>query len=119
MLNWNRRQDTLDCLAALQAMDGSVALRRLLLVDNGSEDGTVAAVRDAHPRVEVLALPDNRGYAAGMNAGIRHALAAGADWTLLVNNDAVAAPGASSGARPPAGRAGRRCGSTPRTAAPD
>lgn len=94
VLNWNRRDDTLACLKSLSAMTGGGAAFRqqILLVDNGSTDGTPAAVRTAFPAVEVLALPANLGFAAGMNQGIRHALARGADWTLLVNNDAVAEP---------------------------
>ncbi len=92
MLNWNRRQDTLACLASLVALEDSGAHQRILLVDNGSTDDTVAAVRSAVPSVEVLALSENRGYAAGVNAGIRHALDQGADWTLLANNDTVAEP---------------------------
>jgi GT2 family glycosyltransferase len=92
VLNWNRREDTLTCLGALvaQQVPGD---HRLLLVDNGSTDDTLVAVRAAHPTVAVLALPENRGYAAGVNAGVRRALASGADWTLLVNNDAVVTPG--------------------------
>lgn len=93
VLNWNRRDDTLACLKSLLAMTGGADFRQqILLVDNGSTDGTPAAVRAAFPAVEVLALPANLGFAAGMNQGIRHALARGADWTLLVNNDTVAEP---------------------------
>jgi len=93
VLNWNRRDDTLACLASLEGQAGPDAVdRRVILVDNGSSDGTVDAVRAAFPAVEVITLPENRGYAAGVNVGIRHALAGGADWTLLVNNDTDAEP---------------------------
>jgi hypothetical protein len=63
-----------------------------MLVDNGSTDGTAEAVREAMPEVEILALPRNVGFAAGMNAGIRRALDSGATWTLLMNNDATVEP---------------------------
>jgi GT2 family glycosyltransferase len=94
VLNWNRRDDTLECLASMvgQEIDRSNLDHRLLLIDNGSTDGSVDAIRAAFPDVEVIALPENRGYAAGVNLGVRRALAAGADWTLLLNNDTVAAP---------------------------
>lgn len=85
VLNWNGRDDTLACLASLAAADLGGA--RVVVVDNGSRDDSVAAVRAAHPAVEVLALERNRGYAGGNNAGLRHALAAGAGAVLLLNND--------------------------------
>ncbi len=93
VLSWNRRQDTLDCLTSLEAQripEGVEA--RILVVDNGSTDGSVEAIRAAHPRVRIHALPANVGYARGVNAGLRRALEAGADWTLLVNNDTQAEP---------------------------
>lgn len=94
VLNWNRRDDTLACLKSLAAQTlPPGAAQRVLVVDNGSTDGSVAAIRSVFPGVDVLELPRNVGYAAGVNAGVRRALAGDADWTLLVNNDTVAAPG--------------------------
>jgi len=93
VLAWNRREETLACLASLAGLETPYGHdHRIVLVDNGSTDGTAAAVREAFPALAVLALPDNAGFAAGMNAGIRHALAGAANWTLLVNNDTVAEP---------------------------
>ncbi len=90
VLNWNRAQETLACLASLLRADlGGAAL---LVVDNGSSDGSVAAIRARFPAVEVLALPENRGYAGGNNAGIRLALERGAEAVLLLNNDTEVAP---------------------------
>jgi GT2 family glycosyltransferase len=89
-LNWNRRDDTLACLASLAALD--YAHKRLLLVDNGSTDGTIAAVSARFPEVEILANERNLGFAAGANVGLRHALAQGADYVFFINNDAVADP---------------------------
>lgn len=94
VLNWNRRDLTLECLASLRALDVPPGVtHRVLLVDNGSEDDSLAAVRAAYPEVELLALPHNLGFAGGMNAGLRRALESQADWTLLVNNDATVDPG--------------------------
>lgn len=92
VLNWNRRDDTLACLAALDRQDTGPARHRILLVDNGSSDGTVTAARSVQPDLDVLELRRNVGYAAGVNAGVRRAWQSGADWTLLVNNDTVAQP---------------------------
>ena len=90
VLNWNRRDDTLACLASL----GRAALHgaRVLVVDNGSSDGSVEAIRARFPAVDVVALPENRGYAGGCNAGIRVALERDAEGVLLLNNDTEVAP---------------------------
>ncbi len=90
VLNWNRRDDTLDCLDSLRRADLGGA--SILVVDNGSRDGSAAAVRTSHPEVDVLELPRNEGYAGGNNAGIRRALDAGAGAVLLLNNDTRVAP---------------------------
>ena len=91
ILSWNGREDTLECVASCrQATYPNV---RLLVVDNGSTDGSVAAVRARFPDVEVLELGENRGYTGGNNAGIRRVLEAGAEYVLLLNNDTVVDPG--------------------------
>jgi GT2 family glycosyltransferase len=85
VLNWNGRGVTLACLESLRKADlGGAAV---WVVDNGSRDGSLAAIRDRFPEVRVVALPENRGYAGGNNAGIRAALEAGAKAVLLLNND--------------------------------
>ena len=94
VLNWNGREDTLRCLASLAGLRGAAGV---VVVDNGSHDGSVAAVREAFPEVELVENGANLGYAGGNNAGIRHALERGADWVVLVNNDATVDPGAIEG----------------------
>lgn len=88
---WNRRDDLLRCLQTLAGQTHSNVA--VVVVDNGSEDGTAAAVRAAHPACVVLRHRLNLGYAGGNNAGIRWALAHGADYVLLVNNDTEVPPG--------------------------
>ncbi len=85
VLNWNNRDVTLRCVESLlrARLDGA----RILVVDNGSSDGSVDAVRGRFPDVGVLSLPENRGYAGGNNAGTRAALDDGARAVLLLNND--------------------------------
>ena len=55
-----------------------------LVVDNGSSDGTAAHVRERWPWAEVVALPTNVGFAAGVNRGI---VRAQGEYVALVNND--------------------------------
>ena len=60
---------TLRCLRSLDAL--TYPHVSVVLVDNGSRDGTVEAVAATHPDVELVALPENRGFAGGVNAGRR------------------------------------------------
>ncbi len=87
-----------DCLAALRpapAPAGDESAWWVVLVDNGG--GVVARLGGAGAPVfhgvDVLVQPRNTGYAGGMNAGIRHALARGADAVMLLNDDVVVEPG--------------------------
>jgi GT2 family glycosyltransferase len=91
ILSWNGRADTLACVES--CLKATYPNLRVLVVDNGSNDGSQAAVRERFPQVERLELGENLGYTGGNNAGIRHALAAGADHVLLLNNDTVVDPG--------------------------
>jgi hypothetical protein len=94
VLNWNGLEDTralLPTLARCRMPEGWRS--RVLVVDNGSSDGSVAALRAEFPDVEVLALGENRRFAGGNNEGIRKALGEGADAIMLLNNDTEADPG--------------------------
>jgi GT2 family glycosyltransferase len=88
IVTWNGRQYLEACLIAVAAQDGVSA--ETILVDNASTDGTVAFVSDRFPWVRVVALPENRGFAGGNNAGVREARGR---FVALLNNDAVPEPG--------------------------
>ena len=75
-----------DCLRAL-AEQQSPSRLEIVVVDNGSTDGTPLLLRAQFPSVSVLRLPHNQGYARGNNVALRRALAAGADFAALVNDD--------------------------------
>ena len=86
---WNVRDLVLDCLASLDAAKLEISYE-VMLVDNGSADGTVEAVQRQFPDTAVIALPRNIGFGAGNNQGLlkmngRHA--------LLLNSDTIALPG--------------------------
>ena len=87
VLAMNQLDYTRESLRSLRALEP--APDHVLLVDNGSTDGTPARVRAEFPDVEVLELGENRWFAGGVNAGFERALAAGAGSVLLLNNDLV------------------------------
>jgi GT2 family glycosyltransferase len=87
VLNTNRRDDTLACLRSLDGLD--YPNRTVLVLDNASTDGSNEAIRAAFPAVQILPLTDNRGYAGNNNVGITAALAMGADWVLVLNEDTI------------------------------
>jgi len=89
IVNWNGREETLACLASLAASRRPP--EQTIVVDNGSADGSVAAIKGAFPAVDVLALPRNHNFAGGANRGLRRALALGADYVWLLNNDVTVA----------------------------
>ncbi len=89
-VNWNRAEDTIECVSSL--IQGSPTTK-IIVVDNGSEDGSVAILRQTIPGLEVLENSENQGYAKGINHGIMRALEMGATHVLLINNDAVTRPG--------------------------
>src|SRR5262249_11551694 len=85
-VNWNLAPDTIHCVRSFVA--ACLALSQLIVVDNASTDGSVAAVHTAlGSGVDVLTCAANRGYAAGVNLGVRQALARDAGWILVLNND--------------------------------
>ncbi len=98
LLNWRRGDLTVRCLQDLLAVR-DVPLH-VVVIDNGSGEHDVAALRAAVAaanaatapsgalhRVELLALPENRGFTGGMNEGLRRAHAAALPFVLVLNND--------------------------------
>lgn len=90
VVNWNNWRDTNECLASLRAL--AYSNFTVLLVDNGSTDGSACEIRKAYPKVMVIETGKNLGFAGGNNAGIRKALEHGAQYIWLLNNDTKVAP---------------------------
>jgi GT2 family glycosyltransferase len=88
IVTWNGRQYLDACLEAVAAQAGVAS--ETILVDNASTDGTVDYVRERFPWVRVVAMPENRGFAGGNNAGVREARGR---FVALLNNDTVPNPG--------------------------
>ena len=94
VLNWNGWQDTIQCIASLLSTD--YAHFSLLLVDNGSTDGSVDHIKNAFPSINILQSGSNLGFGGGCNVGMRYALTQGAKYIWLINSDAKVDPGALS-----------------------
>lgn len=91
ILNWNGRPYLEACLVAVEAQ--TLAPDRIILVDNGSSDGSIPFVRERFPRVLVHVNGGNLGFAAGNNVALRDATA---DVVVLLNPDVILAPDALS-----------------------
>lgn len=85
--NYNGMAYLETCLDALLAQTQPEL--RLLVVDNGSADGSLALLRERYSQVEVLALDKNYGFCGAVNRGIR---AAKTPYVILLNNDTQAEP---------------------------
>jgi GT2 family glycosyltransferase len=92
IVNWNGRHLLDACLASV--FEQQPPADQVLVVDNGSTDGSLQHLRTKWPQVTALEAGANLGFSAGNNLGIRDALAAGAEYVLLLNNDAQLLPGA-------------------------
>lgn len=94
VVTYNRKALLLRCINALASQ--SLPPQRILVVDNASTDGTLEALREqgwlARNDFEFLHLSDNTGGAGGFEAGMRHAVAQGAEWLWLMDDDAIPCP---------------------------
>jgi len=89
ILNWNGLEDTLRCLESVSRINNRDYRIDIVVVDNGSDQDPTHTIKSRLPQVEIMRLPDNRGFAEGCNAGIRLALARDAKFICLLNNDTL------------------------------
>jgi hypothetical protein len=94
VMNWHGRRQTIECLRSLAAIIHDNL--RVILIDNGGSEFTVAEVRGFNAEGVYIPSLVNQGFAAGANLGMREALAGGAQYVWFLNNDAVADPAALS-----------------------
>ena len=87
ILNYNRKEDTCECLNSIKHIDYSNF--RTLVLDNGSTDGSVEYLKMNFPWAKLIENHKNLGFAQGNNVGIKYALEKGADYILILNNDTV------------------------------
>ena len=89
VVNYNGRHHLPECLRALEAQTLPAKQLEVILVDNGSTDGSADFVRREFPRVRVIPLGENLGFAAGNNVGFANAVGR---FVALLNNDTAADP---------------------------
>lgn len=91
ILNWNGKKDTMECLKSLRKLHAKNYELKIIVVDNGSTDGSVADFKKVtgFDNFKILENKENTGFAAGNNTGIKQALLDNADYIVLLNNDTV------------------------------
>lgn len=92
VVNWNGREDLPECFHSLR--DARFPNLRVIMVDNGSRDDSVAWTREHHPEVEILETGENLRWAGGNNVALRRLRAEGyVGHILLLNNDTIVPEG--------------------------
>lgn len=89
ILNWNGLDDTLACLHSVSQIRYEAL--NIIVVDNGSTDGSAEAIRTAYPDIQLIENTSNLGFAEGNNVGLRRVLDS-ADYVMLLNNDTTVSP---------------------------
>lgn len=87
ILNWNGKEETIECLESVSKID--YPLFEIVVVDNGSTDGSADAIRELFGDIAIIANEENLGYTGGNNVGIQYALTEGFDYVCILNNDTV------------------------------
>jgi len=85
ILNYNAPQHTTRCVETF--LGANYPNLEIVVVDNKSPDGSAEWLREHFPDLPLVCTGANLGYAGGNNAGIKYALANGASYILIVNND--------------------------------
>lgn len=92
IVNWNTRDLILQCVASIKRAEPKLPLQ-IVVVDNGSADGSADAIAAEHPDVTLVRSLENLGFARGNNLGFRHAEG---EYIVLLNSDTIVLDGAIS-----------------------
>lgn len=90
ILNFNAKELLTATIESVRRLDYSDF--KIIVVDNGSNDGSQVLVKSRFPEITLIENPENLGFGEGNNVGIRYALNEGAQWIFLLNNDIRVAP---------------------------
>jgi GT2 family glycosyltransferase len=85
ILNWNGKGMLQECLRSASNLE--YPSYDIVVVDNGSTDGSQDFVRHDFPEVHLIENKRNLGFAEGQNTGIRYSMMSGADFLFILNND--------------------------------
>ncbi|MFQ5640712.1 MAG: glycosyltransferase family 2 protein, partial [bacterium] len=94
IVNWNKKQDVLDCLQSIQSLE--YCNYKTFVVDNNSSDGSVDAIRENFANIKIICNPENLGGSGGFNRGIEAAGSIEPDYFYLLDNDVILDSGALS-----------------------
>jgi GT2 family glycosyltransferase len=102
ILNWNGKNDTIECLNSLSSIcypypldtlsdsvPRKVAWGKIFIVDNASMDNSLQLIVEKFPSVQTIENKTNLGFAGGMNAGIKEAIKENPKYILLLNQDII------------------------------
>lgn len=90
ILTWNRVDELVPCLESFSVLE--YPNYQVIVLDNGSEDETVATARERFPWATIIENGENLGFCRGNNVGLKYALAQGFDYVMLLNSDTLCTP---------------------------
>lgn len=90
LVNWNSYEFTHDCINSLKKV--TYQNFSIIVVDNGSVDGSGQKLQNEHQELIVLFSPDNKGFTGGNNLGLAYAIQNGYDYAMMLNNDTFVEP---------------------------
>ena len=91
VVTYNSREHILECLRSL-APAAADATMECVVVDNASKENAVPFLQVEFPWADAVRSEVNGGWAGGNNLGVQHAMARGAEWIVLLNNDTTVPP---------------------------
>src|SRR5216683_1379534 len=87
ILNWNGRKRLEKCLKSIEKV--TFSSKEIVVVNNGSTDDSKEFLKKNYPRIRVVELEKNVGYAMGKNIGVKHAKG---KYILALDNDTTVTP---------------------------
>ena len=87
ILNWNGKEVLKPCLDSVMSIDYSNY--SVMVIDNGSSDGSINMVKENHPKVGILALDQNYEFSSGYNRCFTQLKDEPSEFIMLLNNDTI------------------------------